>query len=1093
VARRTKIFLFYIPLCILLAAPVSAVLLYYFLVVSYDGKDLTEEWIQNRLASECLILDSDRNPIGSIFATEHRRYVPYEEIPETMVKSVVASEDSKFWRHHGVDFFALLRALYVNIRRGRIVQGGSTITMQTAENLFFRKRVITPGAKLKELIWTFRLERAFPKEKIIEFYLNQFFVTGTGRGIGIAAEYYFDKEPEALSWLECAYITGVLQGPGLYNPFIAHGEDAERVIERIVSRLSYVVRRLDQEGYITAEEAKELRWKIERFDGERFFRKGRIYFENLCLVNSAQQEMEGETITSSLMDRGIIDYSQAGVTIVTSIDSDIQRNALSRLREQVSFLKTALEGYAPPPGDAVLKKIEKNPATGTLYRATFVEKQGNEFVFAHGDDRGYVDPSGRATLERALKLYCNSLGSEENADSNLERHLEEKGTALLEFRETVHDKQYYNLLRWPGEDAGTHLDGGVLLLRNNAIVAMIGGFFDRDFNRATMAQRQFGSVFKPILFASAFELGWRPDDELPNERCLFQFQDTFYFPKPDHTPLSTKVSIMWAGVLSENLASVWLLYNLTSRLTPVEFWKLASWVGLARKDDESYNTYRKRIRDHILTGEDDSIRRGIVVGRELLKETAFEKAKDEIVMELAFENAPLSTIHALKKLHHGRKFDEYMKNEEIEYDMSVDLPKKTPAGGDTGPGDLFFVDTESISGDSLAAFLMRPNYLRLKELKTEWRRNLSSTENDQGQHRVNVYVDQMGNPVITDLPESSWKPYSGDIEALTSPVPDRGVDILVDGFLPLHVLDKLDRVIEHELRKFDEMKPYSEEVLAEVKDFRILVGLLYVTKMAALMGIETDIEPALSFPLGPTAVSLPEITSVYSALTTGFIHEKPPSLIDTIEDRGGETIFERRKGRGARLLAESTVQSIRQLLYHVVSQGTGRQANSIHMTTAIDDRPVEIPFPVMGKTGTSNNYRNSSFLGVIPYLEEGGLVEETEGFVLGVYVGYDLNDPMRQKGGNLRISGARGALPLWIDVVESIISFEGYENKLDRISLRIDPRSSLLFPEYSSTVVTGIDSRSGLPDETGDIRVLLPAHSHFRLPDITPDRVHGTR
>ena len=1055
---------------------------WYVLIVSYKGELLSEESIRRRLASECLILSSDGTPLGSIFSREHRRYVTFDEIPEKLVHAVVASEDAGFWSHGGIDFHALLRALIVNLRRGGIVQGGSTITMQTAENLYFPKRALTLGPKMKEFVWTLRLERAFPKEKILEFYLNQFYVTGTGRGAGIASEYFFNKPLSELSWLECAYITGVVHGPGLYNPFNRMGEERERTVSRIESRLSYVAGRLLECGYVGAGEADRLREEIEEFDCDTFFRKGKIYFEDLCLVDSVRRDMEEDAISAALMERGIVDYALEGVRIRTSIDAKVQTDALSALRRRVSHLKTALEGYESPPEDAhVRTEFDENSWRGQLYLGTFQNVEGRDYIFGIGDRAAVADPEGSRYLEKALDAWGRGRSVEEGARPTLAHELGEKRTALLEFRERAGGRYLFNLLRWPGGEGGRNLDGGLLLAGEKGVEAAIGGFFNRHYNRAEMAPRQWGSVFKPILFAAALELGWELDDVLPNERSLFRFQDTFYFPKPDHEPAGRDVSIMWAGVLSENLASVWLLHNLTAKLSMAEFRELAEWVGLARRKGESYREYRERIRDHVIPGEAGK-GRGIVVGDRVLEEAAFDRAREGVVQDLIFEDGPRALIRRLRRLHYGRDFDNYLEEHDLTYALGRDLPERSlPSGTDERlPFDA--VDGGALTGEQLAVHLMRSNFLRLVDIRDAWLDDRSGRGAGVGTASVRAYIDASGRTMITDTPESTWAVLTPDDAEEPSFDSREIADYYVDGQLSFSILERLEERMSEELRILEAMKPYSEEVLCSVGDFRVLVGLLHVNRMARLMGITTPLEPVLSFPLGPTAVTLPEIISVYRTLNTGILHENPSALIESVEDGAGEKLYSRSESPGERLLSGDTVHSLRQMLYHVVSDGTGRGAGEIGIDVEIGNAARSIHFPVMGKTGTSNNYRNSSFVGVIPCLEDGGFVRELRGRVLGVYVGYDGNESMTQPEGAFRVSGARGALPVWTAVCESVIEHGDYAGRLDRISLNIDPESSLIRPEYYEGRKVFLESVTGLPAENGDIPVMVPSRSAFRLP-----------
>ena len=108
--------------------------------------------------------------------------------------------------------------MIANIKAGRVVQGGSTLTQQTAKNIFVRQKR-SYWAKLKELMQAILLERRYSKEEILEMYINQFFVTGFGKGLRIAAEYYFDKPAEELDLVESAFIAGSVKGPNRYNPF----------------------------------------------------------------------------------------------------------------------------------------------------------------------------------------------------------------------------------------------------------------------------------------------------------------------------------------------------------------------------------------------------------------------------------------------------------------------------------------------------------------------------------------------------------------------------------------------------------------------------------------------------------------------------------------------------------------------------------------------------------------------------------------------------------------------------------------------------------------------------------------------------------
>ena len=137
--------------------------------------------------------DDEETPIGVFFDQTHRKYIQYKDIPKIYIKALIASEDGHFFEHSGFDIKAIMRAFVANLKAGRVVQGGSTITQQTAKNVFKREKR-TYIAKLKELVQALLLEKSYSKEEILEMYINQFFVTGFGKGLRIASEYFFDKE-----------------------------------------------------------------------------------------------------------------------------------------------------------------------------------------------------------------------------------------------------------------------------------------------------------------------------------------------------------------------------------------------------------------------------------------------------------------------------------------------------------------------------------------------------------------------------------------------------------------------------------------------------------------------------------------------------------------------------------------------------------------------------------------------------------------------------------------------------------------------------------------------------------------------------------
>jgi len=251
--KKIKIIIYSI-LSLLLIFMVFLGLIYH--QVSEEASTRVERGVIDRiiLSESPVYYDDGKTPIGVYFQKIHRKYIYYRAIPTLFINALVASEDRNYFSHPGFDIKAIIRAFIANIKAGRIVQGGSTITQQTAKNVFKRqKRTYT--AKLRELIQALLLENSYTKEEIIEIYTNQFFVTGFGKGLKIAAEYFFGKDAEDLDLVESAFIAGSVKGPNRYNPFTKKTEAGKKEAMRLAKRRkNYVLKNMLLMNYVTKEQ-----------------------------------------------------------------------------------------------------------------------------------------------------------------------------------------------------------------------------------------------------------------------------------------------------------------------------------------------------------------------------------------------------------------------------------------------------------------------------------------------------------------------------------------------------------------------------------------------------------------------------------------------------------------------------------------------------------------------------------------------------------------------------------------------------------------------------------------------------------------------
>jgi penicillin-binding protein 1B len=266
----------------------------------------------------------DPAEIGRIHADafEDRVLLSVDDLPAFFTRALIAVEDSRFEEHVGVDVFGIARAIWVNIRRGGIEQGGSTLTQQLVKNLFLtRERTIT--RKLKEAMMAISVERAFSKRQILEAYVNEVFLGQDGNravhGFGLAARFYFGRPLGELGVAEQALLIGMIKGPSYYNPF--------RHPERALARRNDVLQRLASAGLLSAEQLLALRaLPIELRRGE--WRSRGRYAAFLDLV---RRQLEREYRKD--------DLQTAGLKIFTTMDLTVQHAAEAAVRDGIAALE----------------------------------------------------------------------------------------------------------------------------------------------------------------------------------------------------------------------------------------------------------------------------------------------------------------------------------------------------------------------------------------------------------------------------------------------------------------------------------------------------------------------------------------------------------------------------------------------------------------------------------------------------------------------------------------------------------------------------------------------------------------------------------
>ena len=958
-----------------------AAFLYRHYVIQNPGDHMERAWILGVISQETQVYHRDGGTkLGVFFDEDHRQYVPYESMPEDFVHALVAAEDKRFFEHHGIDWIGLVRAMKHNVEAGRIVEGGSTLTQQTAENLFFEQRALTFPDKAREALNALRLEHHFTKGDILEFYSNQFYVNGNGRGLGIAARYFFDKSVDQLDTLECAFLAGVVQSPTRYDPFQSDDPEVrERCRKRALDRTHYVLRRMTEDGYLAEERRREL------VALDLPFERGRFRFPYSVVLEEVARELGDEHFLELLAAHGIDNPSTAGIEIVTTLDPVIQDEALYGLRHHLTEVGIPLEGVTL---DQLLKSVgDLGPVADSDLRIhTFhdgkvvsVDPDGRTLSVALGDGvRGTVDAEGCTRLATLLERseLKNRWSEASRAETGKLLGQIPVGSGLwVSIRERSGDELLLDV------EYLTELQGAVVVLDSGHVRAMVGGNTNRDFNRAVQAKRQFGSTFKPLVYAAALQLGWSLTDELDNRRDVFPFEGSFYYPRPDHQG-EDLVSLAWAGVKSENLASVWLLYHLTDHLNEAQFEQVATTAGLTRRADETREEFIVRIRD----------KEGIVPTEDRLREGLFERIREDVIVDLKFDLRE-EEADALQRLHYGLRFG-------TERARQSDRDKRA---------------------------ILRRSLLYLEERSHDCRASVDALKGsvDRGApavagHDLHIGLTGGKSSISCGDPGEGWIPLTADHLAAPADGPSVADALLADervlvlGQLSLATLATLRREIEAQVATATEGDLYQLSTLALLRDYRSLVSMRYVIALARQMGVASDLSTGLSLPLGSSDISLLELGLIYQCLQTGdaitFEGQGATALIAEIRLRDGTPIY-RAEPRRRELLADGIPAELGQVLRGVVTHGTGKRA-----AAAFPD------VPVAGKTGTTNSFRNAAFAGLVPRPADGSWSLE-QGLAVASYVGYDDNRKMSR--GSIRLAGATGSLPAWIGATRGIVQVEG--------------------------------------------------------------------
>jgi penicillin-binding protein 1A len=431
------------------------------------------------------LLARDGRVIGE-FATERRVVIAYDDMAPHLRNAIIATEDAEFEQHFGLSVTRILVTLVNDVIKGEMA-GASTITQQLARNLFpigFEKTV---ERKVREALLAIQLERRFTKREIFSFYANQIYFGHGAYGVEAASRMYFAKPAKEVALEEAAMIAAIIQAPERLSPFVDP--------RRTTSRRNYVLQRMADEGFVSAEEARAAAQRPLTLRGQQTPERSIApYF-----VEDIRKSLEQKYGAKALYE--------AGLRVQTTLDAELQQAANLAMDRGLRRIDKRRGGFRKPARNVVAEGHRLQQFTTDRWTRPIAEGDIVPAVVMS------VPPRGSAAAPR-IRIGAHELDLPRAAFAWTRRasaaELFTAGDLIeVEVRTLDGGAPAMVLLEQPPA-----IEGALLAIDNRSgqVRAMVGGFsFARSkFNRATQARRQMGSAFKPIVYTAAIDRGFTP-------------------------------------------------------------------------------------------------------------------------------------------------------------------------------------------------------------------------------------------------------------------------------------------------------------------------------------------------------------------------------------------------------------------------------------------------------------------------------------------------------------------------------------------------------------------------------------------------------
>ena len=504
---------------------------------------------------------SDEGEVIGEYAVQKRVEITHEEIPEILKKAIIATEDPRFYKHNGIDFLGILRAIKEDLKmilNPRRLHGGSTISQQVARDIFLHRRQEV-RRKLKEIILALQIESNYSKEEIMTMYCNQFYLGHGKYGVESASQLFFGKHVSELNLEESALVAGIFRGPSVYSPY----DNPKRTLKR----RNHVIDRMIEEEFISEEEGERVKKRplnvLSQYRGDSKFA---AYF-NEEVRKYLEQNYGADTL-----------YKE-GLRVYTTLNSTLQKYAEEALMKGLRALDKR-QGWRKEKKNLLDKGIENleeldRPFQDTNRDRTWLSTWLKPLVKIDEIMEAVVLSVKKDEATVKLKQYRGKLTNKDIVWTRTRdlRNLIKRGDVIQVKIKEIDEEKKELLVSLDQEPV---VEGAFIAIepQTGQIKAMVGGYSFRrlKFNQAVQASRQSGSAIKPILYTAALENGYTPATTFIDKPTYFydKWSRKSYSPKNYDRKFEGRITLRRGLEKSRNVVTAKLLEYISPH-TGVEY------------------------------------------------------------------------------------------------------------------------------------------------------------------------------------------------------------------------------------------------------------------------------------------------------------------------------------------------------------------------------------------------------------------------------------------------------------------------------------------------------------------------------------------